>query len=333
MQTHHVSLLTGDFKQNAHFYVDILGLRFIKNSINQANPHMRHVYYGDFVGTPGTVVTFFPDKKLDRDRLDGRMYFSGLHFGVPFGTIGYWQARFESFGLAVSVDARNILHTQDFDAIPIELKEVDKAAFDWHVNFLSDVPAENQVTGVIGTELHVPDVDATANFFADIFGKFGVTVKGNVINLDGPEAIYLYQTAPDAPESKFGRGSTDHFALGVTSSSELDYIWERAGEHGWTREVYVDRGYFNSVYLIEPGGNRVEIATTNPGFTLDESVENLGTTFAMPPRFDGNRDELQKWYAEQGIYFDDYKPYTGTGRPGNAAVKPIHDQKGNTRND
>ena len=87
MKTHHVSLLTGNFKQNAHFYVDILGLRFIKNSINQANPHMRHVYYGDFFGTPGTVVTFFPDAKLDRPRVDGKMFFNGIHFGVPAGAL------------------------------------------------------------------------------------------------------------------------------------------------------------------------------------------------------------------------------------------------------
>ncbi|MDR3189742.1 MAG: VOC family protein [Lactobacillaceae bacterium] len=333
MQTHHISLLTGNFERNAHFYIDVMGMRLIKNSINQANPHMRHVYYGDFMGTPGTVVTFFPHQMLDRERLDGKMFFSGIHFGIPRGTTAYWQERLASFDLPVEVDARGIIHTQDFDEIPLELKEVDAQLFDWHINYMSEIPGEKQITGVIGAELHVPDLNATANFFEDMFGKYGVVVKGNAINLDGPQAIYLYQTAADAPESKFGKGSTDHFALSVESAKDLDYLWARAEERGWKREVYIDRGYFNSIYFIEPGGNRVEVATTNPGFTLDESVENLGTTFAMPPRFDANREGLRDWWAKEGVLFDDAKPYTGTGRPDNAKIVAIHDQHGNTRND
>ncbi|WP_367367616.1 VOC family protein [Leuconostoc pseudomesenteroides] len=333
MKTHHVSFLTGNFKQNAHFYVDILGLRFIKNSINQANPHMRHVYYGDFIGTPGTVVTFFPDAKLDRPRVDGKMFFNGLHFGVPAGALPYWQERLLSFNLPVTVDGRGILHTQDFDAIPIEIKAVNQQQFDWHINFMSDVPAEKQITGILGAELHVPDVVATANFFEQLFSDYGVVVKGNVVNLADEQAIYLYETPSDAPESKFGKGSTDHFALAVESSQDLDYLWNRAREQGWRREVYIDRGYFNSIYFIEPGGNRVEVATTNPGFTLDESVQDLGTTFAMPPRFDANKEVLRKWWADHGVLFDDYQPYSGTGRVNNAKVVVIHDQTGNTRND
>ena len=78
MKTHHISLLTGDTKLNADYYVGVLGMRFIKNSVNQANPKNRHVYYGDFMGTPGTVITFFPIDDL-RDRTDGKMFFSGIH--------------------------------------------------------------------------------------------------------------------------------------------------------------------------------------------------------------------------------------------------------------
>ncbi len=42
MKTHHISLLTGDAKLNADYYVGVLGMRFIKNSVNQANPKNRH---------------------------------------------------------------------------------------------------------------------------------------------------------------------------------------------------------------------------------------------------------------------------------------------------
>ncbi len=333
MQTHHVSLLSGEIEKNKLFYMQILGLRFIKNSINQANAHMRHIYYGDFMGTPGTVVTFFVHPKLDRPRVDGRMFFSGLHFGIPAGTMPYWQQRLETAGRPVTIDDRHLLHTEDLEAIPVVLKEVERAVFDWHTNFMSDIPAEKQITGVLGAELHVPDVAATANFFETMFHDYGVFVKGNVINLDHGQAIYLQATAADTPDSKFGAGSTDHYALAVASSVDLDYLWERAKTLSWQRELYVDRGYFNSIYLIEPAGNRVEVATLNPGVTLDESIQDLGTTFAIPPRFEASRQNLLQWYAERGVHFDDVQPYTGTGKPDDAPVTPVHAERGNTRND
>ena len=85
---------------------------------------------------------------------------------------------------------------------------------------------------------------------------------------------------------------------------------------------------------IEPGGNRVELATTNPGFTLDESLFDLGTTFALPPRFEASRQELLDHYAKKGVFFDEVKPYTGTGHLENdGKIRAIHDEKGNTRND
>ena len=93
MKTHHISLLTGDAKLNADYYVGVLGMRFIKNSVNQANPKNRHVYYGDFMGTPGTVITFFPIDDL-RDRTDGKMFFSGIHYSIPEGSTQYWLDRF-----------------------------------------------------------------------------------------------------------------------------------------------------------------------------------------------------------------------------------------------
>lgn len=325
MKTHHISLLTGDAKLNADYYVGVLGMRFIKNSVNQANPKNRHVYYGDFMGTPGTVITFFPIDDL-RDRTDGKMFFSGIHYSIPEGSTQYWLDRFAEKGLKAEADAMGRIRTADYEDLPIRMQETEGKNFDWHINYMSDVPAEFQITGVIGAELHVPDVAATGRFFEDLLE---IPVKGNIIDLEGVEAIELVQTAEDAPNSRFGKGSTDHYALGVESEEDLKYFWERAKALGYKREVFIDRGYF-----IEPGGNRVELATTNPGFTLDESLFDLGTTFALPPRFEASRQELLDHYAKKGVFFDEVKPYTGTGHLENdGKIRAIHDEKGNTRND
>ncbi|MCM0582330.1 VOC family protein [Weissella diestrammenae] len=330
LKTHHISLLTSDVAQNELFYTSVLGLRFIKNSINQANPKMRHIYYGDFMGTPGTVVTFFPIEHL-KDRVDGKMFFSGIHFSIPTGTSSFWQQRLIEHGFPVTVDGLGRLHTADPDQIPLRLQEVPGTLFDWHINYFSDISADSQITGVVGAELHVPDVEATGQFFEALLD---LPVKGNVVSLDGVQAIELYETRKQAPESRFGRGSTDHYALAVESGADLLKYWDRAKTLGFKREVLIDRGYFRSVYFIEPGGNRVELATTNPGFTLDESLFDLGTTLALPPRFEAQREKIMAYFAERGVKFDEFKPYTGTGHlEADGKVRAIHDEQGNTRND
>jgi catechol 2,3-dioxygenase-like lactoylglutathione lyase family enzyme len=326
MKTHHISLLTGNFKQNYDFYTGVLGMRFIKNSINQANAHMRHVYYGDFLGAPGTVVTFFPDERLDRERLDGQMFFSGIRFAIPNGTMDFWQNRLQKYSPTIE---NGILKVLDPDAIPLEFHQKDDIMFDWHVNFMSDIPADKQLLGVIGTELHVPDVAKTAEFFRDLFE---LKVENNRVLMEDNQDILLVQTSNDAADSKFGKGSVDHFALSVERGSDLDKLWKRAEQRGWKQEVYIDRGYFNSAYFIEPGGNRVEVATTNPGFTLDESIMDLGTTFAIPPRFESSRAELLHYWELKGVKFDDQIPYTGTGKIDNEPVKPTFGNRGNTYN-
>lgn len=78
MQTHHISLLTRDAEQNVHFYTKVLGMRLVKNSVNQENIRIRHLFYGDYLGTPGTVVTFFVLPLLGR-RTDGKHFFNNIN--------------------------------------------------------------------------------------------------------------------------------------------------------------------------------------------------------------------------------------------------------------
>lgn len=293
MKVHHISLLTGDFERNYHMYVDVLGLRFIKNSINQGNIYMRHVYYGDFMGTPGSVVTFFPDKRFDRERRDGKNYLSGIRFKIPKGSLDYWQQRLTDFDFELSISADRI-EFRDWDAIPITLQETDEILEDWRINILSDVPADKQLTGLLGTQIATPNLSASTEFFNDM--------------ADGLNGVELIETSADSLTSVWGRGSVDHIAFVVNGKKDLDAIWEKALQLGYMRESYVDRGYFSSVYLIDPAGNRIEFATLTPGFTLDESLQNLGTTFALPPRYEERRAELQHYFEKEGVRFDKVKP-------------------------
>jgi hypothetical protein len=131
--------------------------------------------------------------------------------------------------------------------------------------------------------------------------KFFEEMAGTLNGVD------LVETSADAESSVWGRGSVDHLAFAVEARQDLDGIWQKALDLGYRRESYVDRGYFSSVYLIDPAGNRIEFATLTPGFTLDESLQDLGTTFALPPRYEEKREELKTYFARQGLSFDKVK--------------------------
>src|ERR671924_467056 len=77
-------------------------------------------------------------------------------------------------------------------------------------------------------------------------------------------------------EGTVGRGSTHHFALSVGSEEELrawrDYLTSR----GVPCTEVLDRTYFKSLYLRDPDGHLIELATVEPGLTADEPLEELG---------------------------------------------------------
>jgi len=56
----------------------------------------------------------------------------------------------------------------------------------------------------------------------------------------------------------------------------------------------IDRNYFYSLYFREPGGVLFEIATDNPGFSVDEPVEELGSNLKLPSQYEAHRNEIEQ---------------------------------------
>ncbi len=56
---HHVTAIANDSQRTLDFYVGLLGLRFVKRTVNFDDPTSYHFYFGDARGTPGTILTFF----------------------------------------------------------------------------------------------------------------------------------------------------------------------------------------------------------------------------------------------------------------------------------
>ncbi|MHC5375288.1 VOC family protein [Enterococcus sp. LJL120] len=284
---HHVSLLTRHAQENLDFYTKVLGLRFVKNTVNQENHKMLHYYYGDYSGAPGTVVTFFVVPLLAQ-RHDEDHFLGTIGLKIPSGSLAFWQERLTALDIPFEQSGASLAF-KDRDDVQLYLEEVAAAPLSASQVVKNDIPADKQIIGLRSTEFHVKEPAKTSAFFEKFLGWS--TVNGR-IQLNQTDFVEIIQTDSDK-KAHMGRGSMDHVAFAVKDDAALEALYQKAQEQAWEIEELVSRGYFKSLYIREPGGNRVEFATMQPGFTIDEPLETLGESFALPPFLQGQRVEIE----------------------------------------
>src|SRR4051812_33858342 len=127
---HHITAIASDPRQNLDFYTQVLGLRFVKKSVNQDDPGTYHLYYGDYNASPGTILTFFPWAGMRRGRPGtGQAYATA--FSVPSGSLPFWQERFRRLGvIQQSIEQRfadEVLPFSDPDGLRLEMVATQEA--------------------------------------------------------------------------------------------------------------------------------------------------------------------------------------------------------------
>lgn len=284
---HHISLLTKDRQENVRFYTEILGLRFVKNTVNQENHRMLHYYYGDYQGSPGSVVTFFIMPHLGH-RYENQNFIATIGLKLPQNSLAYWQERLARYQVDYTINGRQ-LHFFDADQVTVVLTETDLPPLAPEQQVENEIPAEKQILGLHSSQIHVKEPQATSEFFEQFLGWSTIDRR---IQLNNTDFLEILPTESDEP-THMGRGSVDHIAFAVADDAALDELYRRAEKQGWQIEKMVSRGYFKSLYIREPGGNRMEFATLTPGFTIDESLESLGTSFVLPPFLADQREEIE----------------------------------------
>lgn len=293
---HHVSLLTRYANDNKNFYTELLGLRFVKNTVNQDNHRMLHWYYGDYTGSPGSVVTFFVVPRLGT-RQDNKNSLQTIGLKLPVNSLSFWENRLNDAGISFEKNDHT-LQFFDQDNVKVFLNETTLPPLtDEKVATHTDIPQDKQIIGLASTEFHVPDVVQTADFFEKLLGW---KMIGDKIIFNETEFITITQSNSDE-KSHMGRGSMDHVAFAVKDDEALRALHDKAKEQGWNIEKMISRGYFKSLYIREPGGNRVEFATLQPGFTIDEPLETLGESFALPPFLQKQRAEIEANVYEEEL--------------------------------
>jgi len=121
---HHVTAISSDPQKTLDFYTKILGLRLIKLTVNYDDPSTYHIYFGDEIGHPGTVLTFFPWPGQPRGR-KGAGQATNTSFSIPQESVMYWQDRLKSHAVFPEAPRKRfgetVLSFEDHDGQGLEL--------------------------------------------------------------------------------------------------------------------------------------------------------------------------------------------------------------------
>ena len=296
---HHVTCITGDVQKCVDFYVDVLGLRFVKKSINQDLPDTYHIYFGDYLGTPGTAMTFFGWPTWPKQRA-GSGQITTVSFQVPPGSLGFWSNRLKELRVdhrMVTTFETDALMLRDADGI--ELALVAQASDDrWKPWPDGPVDEEHAIRGFHSVTMTLAEMAATFNLLTTAMGFRVATQEGKTTRFEtgqgGPHSVLDVIEAPEGPEGEESIGTVHHVAW-RTPDPDAQVAWrDTLLTAGRDVTPVIDRWYFKSIYFREPGGVLFEIATDGPGFTVDESPETLGTGLSLPPWFQVRRDRLDE---------------------------------------
>jgi glyoxalase family protein len=297
---HHVTAIAGDPQTNVDFYVGVLGLRLIKKTVNFDDPSTYHLYYGDGVGSPGTVMTFFPWPGVRRGTL-GSGQTSTTAFAVPEDSLEFWRQRLEeSLVRAEDIERFGVpgLAFADPEGLRLELLASVRPGDGREPWGGSSVPAEHAIRGFDGVTLLHADSDATEHLLVETMGFRKAAIDGQRTRYesgDGGSGTFvdlLYD--PNASPGRVAGGSVHHIAF-RNADDDAQAEWQNhLFEAGYPTTEVKDRMYFHSIYFREPGGVLFELATDDPGFAADESVEKLGTELRLPPWFESARDRIER---------------------------------------
>jgi glyoxalase family protein len=301
---HHVTAIASDPQRNLDFYVGLLGLRFVKRTVNFDDPGTYHFYFGDNRGTPGTILTFFPWPGARRG-IRGSGQVEATAFAIPLDSTGYWLERLKKHHVTAEKTpvrfGEEVIRLLDPDGLLIELiagtTAVSSANIEPWPN--SPVTVDQAVQGFHSVTAALEGYERTARLLTETFGYRLVDESGNRFRFASPDdtgagRIIDLLCQPDTAMGRVAAGSVHHIAFRAKDQAEQFQWRERLVDLGYNVTPVIDRTYFHSIYFREPGGVLFEIATEPPGFTLDEKVEELGTHLRLPAGMESARSQIEE---------------------------------------
>jgi phospholipase/carboxylesterase len=301
---HHVTLITRKVQANVDFYVGFLGLRLVKRTAGFEDAAQLHLFYGDRLGSPGSLVTFLVWEDGGPGRV-GEGQPSEIALAIPPGSIGFWLARALRFLVPVSGPAPEfgepVLRLKDPDGIIVKLVGTNRVAGIAPAE-TGDIPAGDAVRALRGATILTTRPRETADFIARHTGFAAVertdtiarlqSAAGDVI--DVRDATGFWTAAP-------GSGTIDHIAVRAPDRGAVLALQQRLSEEDAGQTPAHDRSYFFSLYVREPGGSLIEVASDGPGMTIDEDEATMGTRLFVPGKDADAREEATVVLPQFGL--------------------------------
>ncbi|MDT0681191.1 ring-cleaving dioxygenase [Roseicyclus sp. F158] len=289
---HHVTSLAGDAQRNNDFFTKTLGLRRVKKTVNFDAPDVYHLYYGDEIGTPGTVMTHFPFQNA-APGTRGTGEAGEISFSVPPGSLGEWETRLADHSLVRSTafGAGKLAFTgPDGDGLALVEAEDDRAPW------TGQLSADLAIRGFHSVRLVLTETEPTRKVL-EALGFLALAEENGIVRMaagdGGPGYLVDLEARPDLPAARQSAGSVHHVAFRVADRAAQDEVRDAMSEIGMKVTPSIDRDYFRAIYFRSPGGVLFEVATDEPGFTRDEDVATLGTALKLPEQHAHLRDQLE----------------------------------------
>jgi len=296
---HHITAFAAHAQRNYDFYTRVLGLRLVKKTVNFDDPGTYHFYFGNEIGAPGTILTFFPHEGAQRGNVGTGMA-TEIGYSVPKDSLEFWNDHFNELNVNHQpINERfgeRYLPFEDPDGLLLNLivSNTDDTRKPWTTEKVKEDVATKGFHSVVLTVRHS---DRTARILTDIFGYKLLTQEGNryrfVTDAVGSANIVDIVEEPNGARGINAAGTNHHVAFRVKDDNLLMEFREKIVESGLRITEKIDRNYFYSLYFREPNGILFELASDNPGFAVDESANELGTHLMLPPQYEGSRKKIE----------------------------------------
>jgi glyoxalase family protein len=309
---HHVTAVASNAQENIDFYVGILGLRLVKKTINFDGPDVYHFYYGDEQGRPGSLLTFFPYTGLISGR-HGKGMLNTTAFSVPIASLTYWLDRLKRFGIDHKApqerfEGETVLYLEDGDGLGLELVFTDR---DTRPGFsLGHIPAAHSIRGIYNVEIWEEGYERTAGLLTEQLDHRLVAEKGNRFRFaakDAPGNYVDILCSPDSLKGLAGSGTVHHIAFATPNKETQEEVRLRIVKRMLNPTPVLDRNYFTSIYFREPGGVLFEVATSGPGFAVDEPAAHLGEALKLPPQYESDRAQIENSLTPVTVNLTNYQ--------------------------
>jgi len=280
--------------------------------VNFDGPDVYHFYYGDEGGSPGSILTFFPYTGLVNGR-QGRGMLNTATLSVSSSSLNYWLTRLDRFGVDHKApkerfDGETVVYFEDKDGLGLELVFNDN---DVRPGFtLGHIPVEHSIKGFYSVEIWEEGYERTAGLLTEQLDHKLIIEKGNRFRFAATNTPGNYVDilcSPDSMKGHAGSGTVHHIAFATPDKQTQADVRLRIVKRMLNPSPILDRNYFTSIYFREPGGVLFEVATSGPGFAVDESAQHLGEALKLPSQFEGDRASIEKKLPPISINIDSYR--------------------------